>query len=914
MDKITISAGKETTAARPINLCVVTSDIGLDAASESGIAIVTLARNRATAGHNVTLLWVRHPDRLVDAESAGEKETDKLRQFFLQAYSINLVPLPPSKALIPRQDTCILRSLEVYHYLSEQRFDIAYCALEGGLAYYALLAKETGVFVNSPQITIIAQSPTEWLSEADKFFLKDIQQVTAAYMEKYCVENCDDLISTSRSLLTWMRQNNWKVPEQAAAIPPILPDELKAQRESGAPSAGKIDEIVFLYGPDYHRGLTLLCDALDKAADRLPAGLTITMIGHFGKILGEHTGGMLLRRARNWPFKLKLLPHLTPTECLTYLHNRSALTVFPAYAASTNFWLAACIKAGLPLIATNVGSAAELVAESDRSLCLCELTDASLARKLIQAAQHGQLRAAPSEDLAGSEDKWRRHLDFADATNRAVPTASRKPDQEPLISVVLVHHERPHYLLQAVQSVERQDYRNLELILVDDGSQGIEAKSVLDQLEPGFKRRAWKILREQNRYLGAARNAGVRVARGTHILFLDDDNLLFPRAISTLVHAMFSSDADICTCFSKAFYGDASPPDDGGGYIQYVPLGDSLDVGFIENSFGDATALIRRDVFDKIGGQVELFGHTGEDWEFYARATLAGFKIRVVPQPLYWYRSSTRGMSRSSHWYDNRSPVVATFRRHNFNGVRNLHHLALATQVRRSEMESLRDNLYFSPSDAPFLDLCRHDPSSDEACALLARIAQSEGHPEAAQALAAKAGQEEQAAVPKLGPSPSVRARECSREELRSASLATPYPSVLPLMLFSHESGLFLRPSEMGPTVAALRNVFPPFARRVAGYVEIAHEDASPFEFAIALTRPDVPADWRGATPSDCLAFSGWKRVEEKFKLHEIELEMNRLIKFSPVVNLAVRLPPGSHPSPANAFWRRLVISWDERT
>lgn len=549
-------------------------------------------------------------------------------------------------------------------------------------------------------------------------------------------------------------------------------------------------------------------------------------------------------------------------------------------------------------------------------------------------------------------------------------------------------------------------------------------------------------------------------------------------------------------------YGEGVPANEKAGYIQYTTLGGSLDVGLIENSFGDANAMIRREVFDKIGYQVELFGRTGEDWEFFARALLAGLKLRVVPEPLYWYRSSPRGMWRTSHWYDNRQPTLETFRKFGFKGLDHLYHLALSAHIGRWEVDGMRDNLRFSPSDARFLKLCELGPDSDEAYNLLATIAASEGRSDTALTLLAQmrrsgdlakvadrlnsqseidramlelnagissetklTSQElrllvgsalqpaddpplfylekdpdrlylqskgptsvvilpagcpaatisvsatialdqpkveptefmlllvpthlnpalaveqadskpvdgssgwnllalpqqtrriearlsapsssamnlvmavrpamehrdkttighftgvtirrllgaEQARRPRLGAPPTrLRAREVWREEFGQAKLVTKYPSQLPLLLFPPENGLFLRPSKKGPVVAVLEWSFPPFARQAIGYAEIAHEDSSPFEFAMALTRHGQPADWSTETPGNCVEFSGWKLVEEKFQLQEIMLENKQLSKIAFDVNLAIRLPRQSEPAPANTYWRRLIYTWDQ--
>jgi hypothetical protein len=167
---------------------------------------------------------------------------------------------------------------------------------------------------------------------------------------------------------------------------------------------------------------------------------------------------------------------------------------------------------------------------------------------------------------------------------------------------------------------------------------------------------------------------------------------------------------------------------------------------------------------------------------------------------------------------------------------------------------------------------------------------------------------------PRRGVPPNrLRARALTSEELKSVSLVTQLPSALPLLMLDPKGhGIFLRPSQDGNVVATLPWGFPPFARQVLADVEIAHEEASPFEFAMAMTRPTEPVNWAGERPEECLAFSGWHRVEEKFQLHQLSMEIREPLRTHLAINLAIRLPEGSNPSPANAFWRRLTLIWDD--
>ena len=65
------------------------------------------------------------------------------------------------------------------------------------------------------------------------------------------------------------------------------------------------------------------------------------------------------------------------------------------------------------------------------------------------------------------------------------------------------------------------------------------------------------------------------------------------------------------------------------------PLGGALAPGFYANVFGDANALVKKDVFAALGGFSEERDLGFEDWEFFARAVLKGYRLLVVPEPLF---------------------------------------------------------------------------------------------------------------------------------------------------------------------------------------------------------------------------------------------------------------------------------------
>lgn len=102
----------------------------------------------------------------------------------------------------------------------------------------------------------------------------------------------------------------------------------------------------------------------------------------------------------------------------------------------------------------------------------------------------------------------------------------------PLISIVLCTYNRKALLPSALNSVHRQTYRNWELIAIDDGS--TDGSAVVLRNHAREDKRV-RVRRQSNKGLSKARNAGLRLARGKYITFLDSDDEYSPRHLSKRV-------------------------------------------------------------------------------------------------------------------------------------------------------------------------------------------------------------------------------------------------------------------------------------------------------------------------------------------------------------------------------------------
>ena len=96
----------------------------------------------------------------------------------------------------------------------------------------------------------------------------------------------------------------------------------------------------------------------------------------------------------------------------------------------------------------------------------------------------------------------------------------------PKVSVIIPTYNGAQYIKQAVDSVLAQTYDDYEIIVVDDGS----TDDTAELLRPYGDRITY--LYQENRKLPAARNTGIRTARGQYLAFLDSDNLFLPHKLA----------------------------------------------------------------------------------------------------------------------------------------------------------------------------------------------------------------------------------------------------------------------------------------------------------------------------------------------------------------------------------------------
>ena len=114
-----------------------------------------------------------------------------------------------------------------------------------------------------------------------------------------------------------------------------------------------------------------------------------------------------------------------------------------------------------------------------------------------------------------------------------------------LISVIIPIYNVEAYLDECIASVIAQTYSNLEIILVDDGSPD-NCPQMCD--EWAAKDSRIRVIHKENGGLSDARNAGIDIATGEYIAFVDSDDWIEPEMYEIMLAALKNENADICAC------------------------------------------------------------------------------------------------------------------------------------------------------------------------------------------------------------------------------------------------------------------------------------------------------------------------------------------------------------------------------
>ncbi len=243
-----------------------------------------------------------------------------------------------------------------------------------------------------------------------------------------------------------------------------------------------------------------------------------------------------------------------------------------------------------------------------------------------EAAQYAQKLFTAGESKKA--DSIERYLSLIKSQHNHQNSSHDRPG--PLVSVIMPPYNASRHIAKAIESVLSQNYRNFELIIVDDGSTD-NTKDVIT----GFKDNRIKYFYKEKEGAASARNLAVKKSEGSFIVILDADDMMMPDLISSHLHEFEKHpETDLVYCDDCLIDRDGKP-------IRVIESPEYTDEkSLIRDLFRSGFPIvpfrtcIRKSVFDKIGFYDESLSF-GEGYDMIRRFVKHGLKIHHLRSAPY---------------------------------------------------------------------------------------------------------------------------------------------------------------------------------------------------------------------------------------------------------------------------------------
>ena len=207
------------------------------------------------------------------------------------------------------------------------------------------------------------------------------------------------------------------------------------------------------------------------------------------------------------------------------------------------------------------------------------------------------------------------------------------------ISIIIPVYNVEGYLVECLNSVVNQTYRDIEIIIVNDGSTD-SSFSIIQQYQLQDER--IKIINQENQGLSAARNAGIKKVSGEYIWFVDSDDYITIDACEKIVEKLKQNNYDLLIVGRFRFGKDYKEYDKISWGVDEIKFGEKYLLGAVSHGVFTASAcnkIVRTTLLEQHNVYFER-GILYEDLYFTFKCLLHAEHIAMLEQPFYFYRQN----------------------------------------------------------------------------------------------------------------------------------------------------------------------------------------------------------------------------------------------------------------------------------
>lgn len=215
----------------------------------------------------------------------------------------------------------------------------------------------------------------------------------------------------------------------------------------------------------------------------------------------------------------------------------------------------------------------------------------------------------------------------------------------PVVSIIVPVYNCEKYIERSLESIKNQTYKNLEIIVIDDGS--LDATAEICEKIASLDNRI-KVIHKENGGVSSARNVGIANSNGEYVGFVDGDDTIEPDMFETLYSLITKTQSEVSVCAYKAVYKDRNVVSTTEKNEHLFTSNEAIQNMLIGNLFAghSCTKLFKKEIIDGVLFDENI--HVYEDLLFVFECFKKAKKIAFTPKPLYNYYSYDNSACRTN--------------------------------------------------------------------------------------------------------------------------------------------------------------------------------------------------------------------------------------------------------------------------
>jgi glycosyltransferase involved in cell wall biosynthesis len=225
---------------------------------------------------------------------------------------------------------------------------------------------------------------------------------------------------------------------------------------------------------------------------------------------------------------------------------------------------------------------------------------------------------------------------------------------KPSVSIIMATYNRAHFIVETLQSIQKQTFEAWECLIIDDGG----TDNTLDTITPIIEKdKRFKYLKRTGNYtkgLPGCRNYGLDLAKGNYVIFFDDDDIVHPQNLELCVQELTKQNVSFCRYLRNVFFDEFDYNFEfSKEYTSFfITKSDVEKLLTNELPFNSCAVMWHRACFD--GNRFEEHLMYAEEWELYSRILSSDIKGISIEKCLFFGRKHAN--SNTGEFYRN-NPV-----------------------------------------------------------------------------------------------------------------------------------------------------------------------------------------------------------------------------------------------------------------